>query len=155
MRPRVDGHGAPLPYPGDRFTVERHLHAEDVASMGVEAVVARARAVLGDGPTYISFDIDSLDPGFAPGTGTPEVGGLTPREALAILRGCVGLDFVGADVVEVAPSYDATNATAAPGLVCWPAISTPLFTLLIMPMMTIYWCFPRWPAIIRPANRVR
>ena len=91
------------------------LHAEDVASMGVDAVVAKARQVLGDGPTYISFDIDSLDPGFAPGTGTPEVGGLTPREALAILRGCVGLDFVGADVVEVAPSYDATNATAAAG----------------------------------------
>ena len=71
--------------------------------MGVDAVVAKASAVLGDGPTYVTFDVDSLDPGFAPGTGTPEVGGLTPREALAILRGCDGIDVVGGDVVEVAP----------------------------------------------------
>jgi agmatinase len=68
--------------------------------------------VLGEGPVYVSFDIDSLDPGFAPGTGTPEVGGLTPREALTILRGCDGIDVIGADVVEVAPSYDASTATA-------------------------------------------
>ena len=58
------------------------IHAEEFAAMGVAAVVAKARAVVGDGPTYVSFDIDSLDPAFAPGTGTPEVGGLTPREAL-------------------------------------------------------------------------
>lgn len=91
------------------------VHAEDVAREGVEAVIAKARKVLGDGPTYVSFDVDSLDPGFAPGTGTPEVGGLTPREALAILRGCVGLDVVGADVVEVAPAFDPTNITAQAG----------------------------------------
>jgi agmatinase len=91
------------------------LHAEDVAARGVDAVVAKAREVLADGPTYVSFDVDSLDPGFAPGTGTPEVGGLTPREALAILRGCNGIDVVGADVVEVAPSYDPTNITAQAG----------------------------------------
>jgi agmatinase len=91
------------------------IHAEEFAAMGVDAVVAKARAVLGSGPTYVSFDIDSLDPGFAPGTGTPEVGGLTPREALAILRGCDGIDVVGADVVEVAPAYDATNVTAQAG----------------------------------------
>jgi agmatinase len=88
------------------------LHAEDVAAMGIDAVVARAREVAGQGPVYLSFDIDSVDPGFAPGTGTPEVGGLTPREVLAILRGLAGLDFVGADVVEVAPQYDATSNTA-------------------------------------------
>jgi agmatinase len=88
------------------------IHAEEFAAMGVEAVVARARAVIGDGPTYLSFDVDSLDPGFAPGTGTPEVGGLSPREALAIVRGCHGLDFVGGDVVEVAPQYDSTTNTA-------------------------------------------
>jgi agmatinase len=88
------------------------IHAEELANRGVEAVVAKAKEVLGDGPTYVSFDVDSLDPGFAPGTGTPEVGGLTPREALAILRGCIGLDVVGADVVEVAPSYDPSNITA-------------------------------------------
>ena len=91
------------------------IHAEEFAKLGVDAVVARAREVLGDGPTYVSFDIDSLDPGFAPGTGTPEVGGLTPREALAILRGCDGIDVVGVDVVEIAPAYDATNVTAQNG----------------------------------------
>ena len=91
------------------------IHAEEFAGLGVEATVAKARAVLGDGPVYVSFDIDSLDPGFAPGTGTPEVGGLTPREALAILRGCDGIDVIGADVVEIAPSYDATNVTAQCG----------------------------------------
>jgi agmatinase len=91
------------------------LHAEDVAAMGTDAVVARARQVLGDGPVYVSFDVDSLDPAFAPGTGTPEIGGLTPREALAILRGCAGIDVVGGDVVEVAPQYDATSNTAQAG----------------------------------------
>ncbi|HYC26140.1 MAG TPA: agmatinase [Roseiarcus sp.] len=88
------------------------IHAEQLAAMGVEAAIAKARAVIGPGPAYLSFDIDALDPGFAPGTGTPEVGGLAPREALAILRGAFGLDFVGGDVVEVAPQYDATSNTA-------------------------------------------
>lgn len=88
------------------------MHAEDVADMGVAAVIERARKVVGDGPTYVTFDIDSLDPGFAPGTGTPEVGGLTPREVLALLRGLRGIDFVGGDVVEVAPQYDTTTNTA-------------------------------------------
>jgi agmatinase len=88
------------------------LHAEDVMRMGVDAVIARAREVVGDQPIYISFDIDSIDPGFAPGTGTPEVGGLTPREVLAIVRGLRGCPIVGADVVEVAPQYDATTNTA-------------------------------------------
>ena len=91
------------------------LHAEDVVTMGTAAVVAKARAVVGDGPTYVSFDVDGIDPGFAPGTGTPEVGGLTPREALAILRGLAGLDIIGGDVVEVAPQYDATTNTAQIG----------------------------------------
>jgi guanidinopropionase len=88
------------------------IHAEEVASFGIPAVIERARQVLGTGPTYVSFDIDSVDPGFAPGTGTPEVGGLTPREVLAILRGMPGLHVVGGDVVEVAPQYDATSNTA-------------------------------------------
>jgi hypothetical protein len=74
-------------------------------------VIARARAVVGEGPVYVSFDIDSIDPGFAPGTGAPEVGGLTPREVLEVLRGLAGLDVVGGDVVEVAPQYDATSNT--------------------------------------------
>ena len=88
------------------------VHAEDIDTMGIAGVIAKARAVIGEGPTYFSFDIDSIDPGFAPGTGTPEVGGLTPREALAILRGLKGIDIVGGDVVEVAPQYDANTATA-------------------------------------------
>ena len=88
------------------------IHAEEFDGLGLSAVIERVKEVVGDGPTYLSCDIDSLDPGFAPGTGTPEVGGLSPREVLALLRGCVGLDIVGADVVEVAPQYDATTATA-------------------------------------------
>ena len=88
------------------------IHAEEVPGIGIEALIERARAVVGDGPTYLSFDIDSVDPGFAPGTGTPEVGGLTPREVLELLRGLKGIDFVGGDVVEVAPQYDATTNTA-------------------------------------------
>ncbi len=91
------------------------IHAEEVDRLGLEAVIARAREVVGDGPTYVSFDIDSIDPGLAPGTGTPEVGGLLPREALALVRGLAGIDIVGADVVEVAPQYDTTTATAQIG----------------------------------------
>ena len=91
------------------------VHAEEVGEMGLDAVIAKARAVVGDGPTYVSFDIDSLDPAFAPGTGTPEVGGLMPREVLAILRGLAGIDIVGGDVVEVAPQYDANTTTAQAG----------------------------------------
>jgi agmatinase len=82
---------------------------------GCDAVIERARQVVGDGPVYVSFDVDGIDPGFAPGTGTPEVGGLTPREVLAILRGLRGLEIVGADVMEVAPQYDATTNTAQIG----------------------------------------
>jgi agmatinase len=91
------------------------IHAEEVPMMGVEAVIAKARAVVGDGPVYVSFDVDSIDPGFAPGTGTPEVGGLTPREVMALLRGLNGIDIIGGDVVEVAPQYDATSNTAQIG----------------------------------------
>jgi agmatinase len=91
------------------------VHVEAVAERGVAAVIAQARQVVGDGPVYVSFDVDSIDPGFAPGTGTPEVGGLTPREVLQILRGLAGLDVVGGDVVEVAPAYDPTSNTAQIG----------------------------------------
>ena len=91
------------------------LHIEDVDRMGIAGVVEKARAVVGDGPTYISFDVDGLDPAYTPGTGTPEAGGLTPREAQAILHGLKGLDIIGGDVVEVAPQYDATTNTAMVG----------------------------------------
>lgn len=91
------------------------VHADEIDGIGIDALVARARSVVGDGPVYVSFDIDALDPAFAPGTGTPEIGGLSTREALAILRGLKGLDIVGGDVVEVAPQYDATTNTAHAG----------------------------------------
>jgi guanidinopropionase len=91
------------------------VHAEEFVRLGLDRTIARMREVVGGGPAYISFDIDSLDPGFAPGTGTPEVGGLTPREVMELIRGAAGLDIVGGDVVEVAPQYDATTNTAQAG----------------------------------------
>lgn len=71
------------------------VHAEEVSDASLPRLIEKAREVVGDGPTYISFDIDSVDPGFAPGTGTPEVGGLQPREVLQVLRGLDGLNIVG------------------------------------------------------------
>ena len=71
--------------------------------------------VVGDAPTYLSFDVDGIDPVFTPGTGTPEVGGLTTVESLRLLRGLRGLDFVGGDVVEVAPPFDPSGGTALVG----------------------------------------
>ncbi len=91
------------------------IHAEDMQSLTTVAVIERARAVIGDGPFYLSLDVDAMDPAFTPGTGTPEVGGLTPREVQAIIRGLAGCDIVGGDVVEVAPQYDATTNTAQIG----------------------------------------
>jgi len=88
------------------------IHAEEVQEIGIPAIIEKARAVVGDGPVYVSFDVDSLDPAFAPGTGTPEIGGLTTREVLQFLRGMIGLDVIGGDVVEVAPQYDTTSNTA-------------------------------------------
>lgn len=91
------------------------IHAEEIPALGVDGVIARAREVVGDAPVYVSFDIDCLDPAFAPGTGTPEVGGLTVREAQAMVRGLAGIHIVGGDVVEVSPAYDATTNTAHAG----------------------------------------
>lgn len=91
------------------------IHAEEVTGLGMAAIIEKARAIVGDGPTYVSFDIDSLDPSFAPGTGTPEIGGLTTREVLELIRGLKGINIVGGDVVEVAPQYDATTNTAHAG----------------------------------------
>ncbi|MGN6454057.1 MAG: arginase family protein, partial [Steroidobacteraceae bacterium] len=84
---------------------------EDFMRMGVAAVIDKAREVVGDLPIYVSVDVDGFDPVYAPGTGTPEPGGLSSREGLALLRGLRGLKIVGADVVEVAPQYDATTNT--------------------------------------------
>jgi len=91
------------------------IHADDISSLGIKSIISKAKEIVGDGPTYLSFDIDSLDPSFAPGTGTPEIGGFTTREALELLRGLKGVNLVGADVVEVAPQYDATTNTAQAG----------------------------------------
>jgi agmatinase len=88
------------------------LDAPFVHGHGVDAVVERSRALLAGHKVYLSFDIDALDPAFAPGTGTPVSGGLSSAQALAILRGMLGLDFVGFDVVEVAPAYDHGQVTA-------------------------------------------
>jgi len=104
------------------------LHIEDVEAMGIEGVIKRALEVVGDGPTYISFDVDGLDPAFAPGTGTPETGGLTPREAQQILHGLRGIDVIGGDVVEVAPQYDPTSNTAMVGA----QILFEIFSLIVL-----------------------
>ncbi len=88
------------------------IRADELNTLGISEVIRQARAVIGDGPTYFSFDVDSLDPAFAPGTGTPEVGGLTTREALELIRGMKGMNIIAADVVEVAPQYDPTTNTA-------------------------------------------
>jgi guanidinopropionase len=88
---------------------------EEFYDMGVKAVVAEARRVVGDGPTYISFDVDGLDPVYAPGTGTPEVGGFTTLEAQMMIRGLQGLNLIGGDVVEVAPPFDVSGNTALVG----------------------------------------
>jgi guanidinopropionase len=88
------------------------IYMEDFMRMGVAGVIDKARAVVGDQPIYISVDVDGFDPAYAPGTGTPEAGGLEAREGLAILRGLHGLNIAGADVVEVAPEYDPTTNTS-------------------------------------------
>lgn len=93
----------------------RIIFMDEFADLGVEGVIREARRVVGDGPTYISFDVDGLDPVYAPGTGTPEVGGISSLDGQRLLRGLRGLDLVGGDVVEVAPPYDQTGGTALLG----------------------------------------
>ncbi len=85
---------------------------QEFVRSGCEAVIRQAREVVGDGPVYVSFDVDSLDPAFAPGTGTPVAGGLSSREALAILRRLGGRKLIGGEGVEVAPPYDHADITA-------------------------------------------
>ena len=103
---------------GENFSLDhgmRVIYMEEFTELGVDAVIAEARRVVGDGPTYISFDVDGLDPVYAPGTGTPEIGGITTIEAQKLLRGLRGLHLVGGDVVEVAPPFDQTGNTALVG----------------------------------------
>ncbi len=91
------------------FTV---ISAEDVHTGGIERVVAAIVKAVGDNRAYLTFDIDAIDPGQAPGTGTPEIGGLFTWQALAILKRLGGIDWIGMDLVEVAPAYDHSQVTA-------------------------------------------
>ncbi|MEX0340244.1 MAG: agmatinase [Arenibacterium sp.] len=91
------------------------IDAAEVHRIGPDAVVTRVKEIVGDHPVYLSFDIDGLDPAFAPGTGTPVWGGLTSAQAAAILRGLAGINIKGGDVVEVSPPFDTTGATAIAG----------------------------------------
>ncbi|RLA26643.1 MAG: agmatinase, partial [Gammaproteobacteria bacterium] len=88
------------------------VHCDELQAHGIEHVVKRIRDRVGDHPLYLSIDIDVLDPAHAPGTGTPEIAGITSRELVGILRGMQGLNLVAADVVEVAPAYDHAEITS-------------------------------------------
>jgi guanidinopropionase len=93
----------------------RVIAIEEVRQLGIPGTIAEAVRVVGTGPTYLTFDIDSLDPAYAPGTGTPEIGGLTSFEGQQLVRGLAGLDLVAADLVEVSPPLDVANITALAG----------------------------------------
>ena len=102
----------------EAFAIEsgiRIIHIEEFFALGVERVIAEARHVVGTGPVYVSFDVDGLDPVYAPGTGTPEIGGFSTAEAQQMIRGLQGLDIIGADVVEVSPPFDPSGNTAIVG----------------------------------------
>ena len=88
------------------------IDAPEVHLIGAEEVVARVHQIVGDHPAYLSFDIDALDPAYAPGTGTPEIGGLTTAQALQLIRALAGANIVGCDLVEVSPPYDPSGNTA-------------------------------------------
>ena len=100
------------------------LTAQDVHEFGPKAIAERAAAIVGDASAYLSFDIDALDPAYAPGTGTPEIGGLASWQMQAILRQLSSADFIGMDVVEVAPPYDSAEITSlAAATVVWEYIA--------------------------------
>jgi guanidinopropionase len=103
----------------------RVIAMEEFARRGVESVLTEVREVVGNAATYVSFDVDVLDPAFAPGTGTPEIGGMTTLQAQHLVRGLQGLNLVGADVVEVSPPFDQGGATALVG-------ATMMFELLCL-----------------------
>ncbi|MEM8814009.1 MAG: agmatinase [Pseudomonadota bacterium] len=109
-------HNGPAVWDYSAETGMKILFMEDVVEMGLDAVVAEIRERVGDHPVYLTFDIDALDPAFAPGTGTPEIGGFTTREALKLVRGLRGLNYIGADLVEVAPPFDSQGITALAGM---------------------------------------
>ena len=90
----------------------RVVFMEEFTELGIKGTLAEIKKIVGNGPSYLSFDIDSLDPAYAPGTGTPEIGGLTPIQAQALIRGLVDLDLIGGDVVEVSPPFDTSGNTS-------------------------------------------
>lgn len=93
----------------------RQITMDEIYDCRLDEVIQEMRRVVGDHPTYVTFDIDGLDPAFAPGTGTPVIGGLTTYQAQRLLRGLLGLNIVGGDVMEVSPPYDFNNCTALVG----------------------------------------
>jgi len=103
----------------------RVVYIEEFYEIGVKGAIEEARRVVGDGPAYVSFDVDGLDPVYAPGTGTPEVGGFSTLEAQMMIRGLSGLNLIGGDVVEVAPPFDPSGNTALVG-------ATMMFEILCM-----------------------
>ncbi|TCM63300.1 agmatinase [Acinetobacter calcoaceticus] len=107
-------------YSADDFNWSRRqgfrvVQAEECWHQSLTPLMNEIKAKVSGGPVYLSFDIDGIDPAWAPGTGTPEVGGLTTIQALEIIRGCAGLDIIGADLVEVSPPYDTSGNTALLG----------------------------------------
>jgi agmatinase len=109
------------------------VNCEELRSWSAERYGERVRERLGDGPAYLSFDIDVMDPAFAPGTGTPEVAGLLPHEAQALLRSLAGIPFAGFDVVEVSPTYD------GPGQVTALQAATVAFEMLAVTAVAKAW----------------
>ncbi len=103
----------------------RVMHIEEFSELGWKNAVREIRRIVGTGPVYVSFDIDCLDPAFAPGTGTPVAGGMSTLDALQTLRGLRGLNVIGGDVVEVAPPFDPSGITALAG-------ATVLFEILCL-----------------------
>ncbi len=93
----------------------RVVDIEEFNELGMEAVIKEVHRVIGDSPCYVSFDIDSIDPAYAPGTGTPEIGGFTSHQAQQLIRGLHGLDLIGGDIVEISPPNDMTGNTALLG----------------------------------------
>ncbi len=104
----------------------RIVRIEELFGRGVEEVMEEAREIVGSGETYVSYDIDFIDPAFAPGTGTPEVGGPNAFQALQVVRGLAGVKIAGADLVEVAPPFDPLGTTA------WLAVSVMFELLCVM-----------------------
>lgn len=110
LRTRLSG---PQDNADDEMQGFMQIAADAVDEIGTKGIVEAVKKRVGSGPVYLSFDIDVVDPGLAPGTGTPEVGGFTSREVIRLLRGLETLDVVGADIVEVAPAYDGPGEQTA------------------------------------------